>query len=220
LRFLEVDPVLFFISAALGSNSKIIPKIYQNNPIMTRKRDNDPGGNGGAMVGGGLVGVRGHLDRRNFIGRLERSRPLSDLLRKLLTGYAVSFNHRHNRRGYLFQNRYKSILCQEDAYFLELVRYIHLNPVRAEIVKDLEALDRYSWSGHAVLMGRKRLGWQARDEVLARFSQRKREAVIRYRQFVADGMAMGRRVDLTGGGLRRSAGGWEGLRDAELAREY
>jgi putative transposase len=212
------------------------------------KRLNIPGGIYHVITRGldGQVIFHDDLDRRDFIERLERSlgqtgcqcyawslmpnhfhllvrtadRPLSDLLRKLLTGYAVSFNHRHDRRGYLFQNRYKSILCQEDAYFLELVRYIHLNPVRAEIVKDLGALDRYSWSGHAVLMGRKRLGWQARDEVLAHFSQRKREAVTRYRQFVADGMAMGQRVDLTGGGLRRSAGGWEGLQDAELAKEY
>ncbi len=54
---------------------------------------------------------------------------------------AVSFNRRHRRNGRLFQNHYKSILCQEDPYLLELVRYIHLNPLRAGIVKDLDSLD-------------------------------------------------------------------------------
>ena len=56
---------------------------------------------------------------------------LSILMRRLLTGYAVSFNLRHKRAGHLFQNRYKSIVCDSDVYLLELVRYIHLNPVRA-----------------------------------------------------------------------------------------
>ena len=69
--------------------------------------------------------------------------PIATVMRKLLTGYAVSFNRRHGRHGHLFQNRYKSILCQEDPYLLELVRYIHLNPLRAGIVKDLKWEDDY-----------------------------------------------------------------------------
>ena len=56
--------------------------------------------------------------------------PVATVMRRLLTGYAVSHNRRHRRCGHLFQNRYKSILCQEDAYLLELVRYIHLHPVK------------------------------------------------------------------------------------------
>ena len=59
---------------------------------------------------------------------------LSTVMRRLLTGYAVTFNKRHHRWGHLFQNRYKSILCQEEAYLLELTRYIHLNPLRAKLV--------------------------------------------------------------------------------------
>jgi putative transposase len=66
--------------------------------------------------------------------------PLATLMRRLLTGYAIYFNRRYRRHGQLFQNRYKSILCQEDLYLLELVRYIHLNPLRAGIVRDLKAL--------------------------------------------------------------------------------
>ena len=63
--------------------------------------------------------------------------PISHVMRRLLTGYVVTFNRRHNRTGRLFQNRYKSILCQEDPYLLELVRYIHLNPLRAKLVRTL-----------------------------------------------------------------------------------
>ena len=73
---------------------------------------------------------------------------LSTVMRRLLTGYAVSYNRRHRRHGHLFQNRYKSILCQEDTYLLELVRYIHLNPLRAKLVQSLSDTDRYPYSGH------------------------------------------------------------------------
>jgi REP-associated tyrosine transposase len=62
---------------------------------------------------------------------------ISTIMRRLLTGYAISFNRRHKRHGHLFQNRYKSFLCEEEPYLLELVRYIHLNPLRARLVSDL-----------------------------------------------------------------------------------
>jgi hypothetical protein len=61
-------------------------------------------------------------------------------MRLLLTGYAQQFNQRHRRYGHLFQNRYQSFLCEEELYLLELVRYIHLNPIRAGMVKDLRVL--------------------------------------------------------------------------------
>jgi len=79
--------------------------------------------------------------------------PLSKVMRKLMTGYAVTFNKRHKRAGHLFQNRYKSIVCEEDAYLLELIRYIHLNPLRAGLVKDLQELGKYPWAGHSALLG-------------------------------------------------------------------
>ncbi len=60
--------------------------------------------------------------------------PIATVMRRLLTGHAGYFNKRHCRSGHLFQNRYKSILCQEDTYLLELVRYIHLNPLRARLI--------------------------------------------------------------------------------------
>jgi putative transposase len=80
--------------------------------------------------------------------------PIATVMRRLLTGYAVTFNRRHRRHGHLFQNRYKSILCQEEVYLKELVRYIHLNPLRAKIVDDLKQLDNYAFCGHSALMDR------------------------------------------------------------------
>jgi len=77
-------------------------------------------------------------------------------MRRLMTGYAVTFNRRHKRSGHLFQNRYKSIVCEEDPYLLELIRYIHLNPLRAGLVKDLGGLDKYPWTGNSAILGRRK----------------------------------------------------------------
>ncbi len=71
------------------------------------------------------------------------ARPLARSMRSLLTGYAGAFNRRHHRVGHLFQNRYKSVVVEEEPYLLELVRYLHLNPLRAKLVQTLRALDRY-----------------------------------------------------------------------------
>ena len=138
--------------------------------------------------------------------------PIATVMRKLLTGYAVSFNRRHRRHGHLFQNRYKSILCQEDPYLLELVRYIHLNPLRARIVKDIKMLNKYPYCGHCALMGKTESGFQDVDYVLNLFGEKVLEARRLYLKFVRNGIAAGRRPDLTGGGLVRSAGGWSALK--------
>ena len=145
---------------------------------------------------------------------LLRSAPigLSGYMRRLLTGYAVSYNHRHRRWGHLFQNRYKSIICEEDAYFTELVRYIHLNPLRAKLVKNFEKLDRYRWCGHGVIMGKIKNEWQDRDYVLKWFGKKEGEAKKNYRQYVKKGIEEGRRPELVGGGLIRSLGGWSAVK--------
>jgi putative transposase len=135
--------------------------------------------------------------------------PLATLMRRLLTGYAGSFNRRHRRHGQLFQNRYKSVLCQEDLYLMELTRYIHLNPLRAGVVDDLKSLDCHPYAGHSVIMGRRLLKFQDVDYILSRFGSRPKEAQKQYRAFVEKGIAQGRRPELTGGGLIRSAGGWK-----------
>ena len=125
-------------------------------------------------------------------------------MRKLLTGYVVSFNRRHRRYGHLFQNRYKSIICEEDPYLLELTRYIHLNPLRGGIVRDMNELDVHPWTGHAVIMGRQERPWQDRNTILAYFGKTEGKAKAGYRHFVEQGISMGRRGDLT----VRSAGEW------------
>lgn len=136
---------------------------------------------------------------------------ISTVMRRLLTGYAISYNYRHRRYGHLFQNRYKSILCQEDTYLLELVRYIHLNPLRAGIVKDVGELHRYPYCGHSVLLGRFDRNWQDTDYVLKLFDKTVSRARRRYREFVRKGVNQGRRPELAGGGLVRSAGGWSAV---------
>jgi REP element-mobilizing transposase RayT len=137
---------------------------------------------------------------------------LAVLMRRLLTGYAVTFNLVHHRSGHLFQNRYKSIVCDKDSYLLELIRYIHLNPLRTGLVDTLEKLDRYRWTGHAVLMGYSEFKGQVLTQVLSHFGPRVGRSRERYRQFVADGAGTGYRVDLTGKDKRgrRAAEGAEG----------
>ena len=145
---------------------------------------------------------------------LLRSGPhgLSRFMRRFLTGYAITYNRRHRRHGHLFANRYKSIVCEEGPYFRELVRYIHLNPLRAKLVESPAELDRYRWCGHSVLMGRVKNDWQDRDYVLKWFGPKEAEAKKAYRQFVKKGVGQGRRSDLVGGGLIRSRGGWSAVK--------
>ncbi len=94
------------------------------------------------------------------------ARPLHRSFRSLLTGHAGAFNRRHRRSGHLFQNRYKSVVVEEAAYKLELVRYLHLNPLRAGVVADLRALAPYPWTGHSALLGTVPRPWQATEEIL------------------------------------------------------
>jgi REP element-mobilizing transposase RayT len=186
---------------------------------------------------------RSDVDRRGFIDRLEnliaetgtqclawalipnhihlllRSSevPIARVMQRLLTGYAVSFNRKYRRHGQLFQNRYKSILCQEDRYLKELVRYIHLNPLRARLVGSINDLDAFSWSGHSAMMGKRGYQWQDVETVLSLFGSRKNRAIRAYRNYVEKGIAEGRRVDLVGGGLIRSVGGWDTVKKLRKA---
>jgi len=148
-----------------------------------------------------------------------------------MTGYAVIFNPPladHKRIGHLFQNRYKSIVCEEDAYLLELIRYIHLNPLRASLVNDLnKELNKYLWTGHSTILGKRKnplipdkrnkdkkdgkpekiLVEKTVEDILLHFGETAKVARRRYRQFVKNGVDQGKRPELQGGGLVRSAGG-------------
>jgi putative transposase len=146
-------------------------------------------------------------------------RPLARTMRALLTGYAGGFNRRHRRSGHLFQNRYKSVVCEEEPYFLELVRYLHLNPLRAGLVADLQELAQYPYSGHGVLLGKREGRWQDTQAVLGRFAKEEYRARVEYLQFVAAGVAHGHRVEFQGGGLLRSVGGWTVVQELRRGRE-
>ena len=145
----------------------------------------------------------------NHAHLLLRSGPdgLPRLMRRFLTGYAQAYNRRHQRHGHLFQNRYKSIECEEDRYFVELLRYIHLNPLRARLVRTLSELERYPWSGHGVVLGEVAGSWQEREWVLSWFGKTADSAIQAYREFVAEGVGQERRPELVGGGQSAEAGG-------------
>jgi putative transposase len=142
--------------------------------------------------------------------------PLPTFMRRLLTGYVVSFNLRHKRHGQLFQNRYKSIVCQEDAYLRELVRYIHLNPIRGRVVAGIDKLNKYPYCGHSALIGEKNMPWQDTDYVLGFFGKTVKSARKAYISYVVAGLEQGRRDKLTGGGLIRSLGGWKEVKSLGL----
>jgi len=139
--------------------------------------------------------------------------PLSTVMARLLTGYATAFNLRHERSGHLFQNRYKSIVCDEDAYLKELVRYIHLNPVRTRLA-DFDGLEIFPWSGHSALLGRRERLWQDTGYVLSIFGSQ-----TSYLEFVRAGIDQGRRDELSGGGFLRSYRGWTEVNKSRSLRK-
>lgn len=138
---------------------------------------------------------------------------ISTFMGRLLTGYAVNFNHRHRRHGPLFQNRFKSILCQEDLYLRELVRYIHLNPIRGKVVSDLGELDRYPYSGHSALTGMVEREWQDTVAVLLGFGKTAGDGHDGYRAFVEEGITQESRRDLAAGQWVRGREGWRARKE-------
>ncbi|MCK4671217.1 MAG: transposase [Candidatus Aegiribacteria sp.] len=112
--------------------------------------------------------------------------PLAKFMQKLLTGHANYFNHKYDRAGHLFQNRYRSILVQADRYLLKLIRYIHLNPLKAGIVTSLEELGRYPWTGHIGILFEGLYPWQASEEVLDLISGHRDEKITQYNKFIKE----------------------------------
>jgi REP element-mobilizing transposase RayT len=108
------------------------------------------------------------------------------LMRPLNSKYARWFRKKYKSRGYLFQDRFKSLATQDQEYIEELVRYIHLNPLRAGICKTFAELDRFPWSGHAVLIRRRRCAFQDVRAVLRRFSHDPKIAIQKYRAYLQD----------------------------------
>jgi REP element-mobilizing transposase RayT len=114
--------------------------------------------------------------------------PLGIMMRRLNSAYARQYGKKYNRRGYLFQDRFKSIATQDQRYVEEIIRYIHLNPIRAGVCQSMDDLDEYRWSGHTVLMGRKAEAFQDTRTVLLRFNDDIETARKRYRTFLSEGL--------------------------------
>jgi len=123
-------------------------------------------------------------------------KPLSRIMQTLCFRYTQWVNSRQKRVGHLFQGRYKAIVVDADAYLAELVRYIHLNPVRAKIVKIPED---YPWSGHRAYMGQEQLPWLTTEWVLSQFAQRLKTARTKYGKFVQYGRDEGHRQEFHSG---------------------
>jgi REP element-mobilizing transposase RayT len=120
------------------------------------------------------------------------AKPLSKVMQSLLYRYTRYYNQRYRQVGHLFQGRYKAILCDRESYLLELVRYLHLNPVRAGMVKDPK---RYPWSSHRVYLGGRDAQGVSVEKVLSRWSRRRRQAVAGYKGFVLEGIRQGHREE-------------------------
>jgi putative transposase len=114
--------------------------------------------------------------------------PLWQLMKPLNTDYARYYNRKYHRRGPLFSDRYKSIATQDQYYLEQLIRYIHLNPIRARICKTVNQLDRYPWSGHRMIMINDNGGFQEISQVLKRFGKTTGYARKKYREFIEEGI--------------------------------
>lgn len=119
--------------------------------------------------------------------------PLARVMQNILFRYTRYWNAKYKKIGHLFQGRYRAILCDKNNYLLELIRYLHLNPVRSKLVQDP---DRYRWSSHTAYLAGTGTKWLAVEEVLALFAKSLAQAVSAYQRFVRDGLNLGHRDDL------------------------
>jgi REP element-mobilizing transposase RayT len=116
-----------------------------------------------------------------------RETPLSKILQGINQSYTAQFNRKYKTMGHLFQGRYKAILCDRDSYLLSLIKYIHLNPVRARLIKNPE---EYAWSSHRAYIKPGSKSIVDEDQVLRMFSEDKGKARRLYQAYVSDGIAV------------------------------
>jgi putative transposase len=158
-----------------------------------------------------LMPNHAHLLVESGAQELQRS------MRALLAGYATRFNRRHDRVGHLFQNRYRSAVCEDETYFSTLLRYVHLNPLPSVVV-DVDALARYPWTGHSALLGHVPRPWQETVAVLDRFAPEPDHARLLYARFLCDGVDA-RETAADGGGFVFGASGWRYVEELRRGRE-
>ena len=141
--------------------------------------------------------------------------PLSRIMQNVSQRYTKWINYTQSRTGHLFQGRYKALLIDADAYLLELVRYVHLNPVRAGAVADPED---YPWTGHNGYLGKELIPWLTTDFVLSMLSPRIEQARKAYGSFVRDGIGEGRRSEFHSGTCEGRILGNDSFSDEILVR--
>lgn len=107
--------------------------------------------------------------------------PLSKIMQGIQQSYAAYFNRAHATVGHVFQGRYKAILCDRDRYLLALVRYLHLNPVRARLVR---VSKEWRWSSHRDYLGEERKPRVATQLILRQFHPQRSLAIRRYLEFL------------------------------------
>jgi putative transposase len=116
---------------------------------------------------------------------------LDSLFGPLNGGYALWYNKKYKRHGYLFQYRFKSVLCQDSHHLSDLIRYIHLNPLRANIIQSYDQLTDWKWSSHNLLIGAPNAigaDFVDKEAVLGRFNQHVGDALNSYNQYMQDGI--------------------------------
>jgi len=136
-------------------------------------------------------------------------KPLSELMRMLNSQYAKYFNKKNNRHGYVFQDRFKSIITQDQKYLESLIRYVHLNPLRARVCETLKVLDTYPWCGHSVLLGNSFQPFQTTKSVLHRFGTDINSGIKKYQEYMAEGSLAEKNGDGIIESIRRSNKGIE-----------
>jgi hypothetical protein len=107
--------------------------------------------------------------------------PLANLMRRIASGYARAFQANRETTGHLFEKRYHAVLVDTDAYLLELIRYIHLNPVRARLTNQVQL---YRWSSHHAYCGVNVDRWVSTEFGLRMFANDRSKALAAYREFV------------------------------------
>ncbi len=140
--------------------------------------------------------------------------PLSRIMQNISQRYTKWVNYSQSRTGHVFQGRYKALLIDADSYLLELVRYIHLNPVRAAVTT---LPDDYPWSSHRAYANREVIPWLTTGWVLSLLGSDAGRAVQRYEQFIVDGMGEQRRNEFHSGTCEGRILGDEVFADEALA---
>jgi REP element-mobilizing transposase RayT len=121
---------------------------------------------------------------------------VSKFMHYLAFRYAMYMNRKYNRVGHLFQGRFKSVLVDDETYLKELIRYIHLNPVRAKLVSDPL---NYLWSSHSVYLGQQEMVWLSNDRILGTFHPEKIHARENFRKYVLSGIGIETDYDFKNG---------------------